>query len=207
MLKANAQSRPASRTRQKILDAALKTLSREGYAGTTARAIAGAGGFNQALIFYHFGNVHDLLLAALDETSERRLRRYREAVAEVQSLTELVALMRTLYEEDLAEGHVAVVQELAAGASSDPALAQQVVRRIDPWVDFGEEVISRFLGGSFFESMVRPRDAAFAIVALYFGMETVAHLDRERVPTASLFDTATRLAPMVDMLLKGGPPT
>lgn len=57
-------------TRQRIVDATLETLRNEGFAGATSRAIARAGDFNQALIFYHFGTLDGLLLAALDKTSE-----------------------------------------------------------------------------------------------------------------------------------------
>src|SRR6266581_2280999 len=44
-------------TKRRILDAALEALRTEGFAGATSRAIARIGGFNQALIFYHFGSL------------------------------------------------------------------------------------------------------------------------------------------------------
>ncbi|MGD0455999.1 MAG: TetR family transcriptional regulator, partial [Solirubrobacteraceae bacterium] len=53
-------------TKLKIAEAALETLKQRGFAGASAREIAGVGGFNQALIFYHFGSVQKALLAALD---------------------------------------------------------------------------------------------------------------------------------------------
>ena len=76
MLKPSAQSDqlPAT-TKERIVVAALETLKEEGFAGTSARAIARRGNFNQALIFYHFGTLNDLLLAALDRTSAERMAR------------------------------------------------------------------------------------------------------------------------------------
>src|SRR6266545_2541069 len=74
-----ARARAGQDTRARLVEAAIETLKAEGYAGTSARAIARAAGLNQALIFYYFGNLTGLLLAALDETSARRLTRYREA--------------------------------------------------------------------------------------------------------------------------------
>jgi len=55
--------------------AALETVKAAGFAGATTRAIARTGGFNQALIYYHFGSLDTLLLAALDHTSGERLER------------------------------------------------------------------------------------------------------------------------------------
>ncbi|TMK57251.1 MAG: helix-turn-helix transcriptional regulator, partial [Actinobacteria bacterium] len=77
-------------TAQTIADAALETLREEGFAGATSRAIARRGGFNQALIFYHHGSLERLLVAALRQTSEQRLERYREAVAGASTLDELI---------------------------------------------------------------------------------------------------------------------
>ena len=51
-------------TAQTIVKAALETLREEGFAGASSRAIARRGGFNQALIFYHFGSLANLLLEA-----------------------------------------------------------------------------------------------------------------------------------------------
>ena len=45
----------------RIVEAAIETLKTEGFAGASARAIARTGGFNQALVFYHFGSVNELL--------------------------------------------------------------------------------------------------------------------------------------------------
>src|SRR5205807_2413899 len=78
------------RTAETIVDATLETLRQRGFAGATSRAIARTGGFNQALVFYHFGSLENLLVAALERTSEERLARYRAAVAEVATLDELI---------------------------------------------------------------------------------------------------------------------
>ena len=85
-----------------MLDAALETVRRDGFARTSARAIARTGNFNQALIFYHFGSVNDLLLAALDGISRERMLRYQEVLPEASGLVELARLARQLYLEDRA---------------------------------------------------------------------------------------------------------
>src|ERR1700684_4698791 len=80
----------SAETRRLLVEAAITTLKEDGYAGTSARAIAERAGSNQGLIFYHFGSVANLLLAALDTVSRQRLEQYNAVVARVQSPAELV---------------------------------------------------------------------------------------------------------------------
>src|SRR5450755_313173 len=87
-------------TRLQIVEAALRTLKAKGFAGASARAIAREGDFNQALIFYHFGSVRNLLLAVLDLISERRMSEYGPAFEEARSAPELARLARTIHDDD-----------------------------------------------------------------------------------------------------------
>src|SRR6478736_2500735 len=97
MAKAGRASRPASRepgthaTRRALVDAAIESLRHDGFAGASARTIAARAGVNQSLVFYHFGSVAELLLAALDEVSARRLARYSATVDGVHDPYALVA--------------------------------------------------------------------------------------------------------------------
>src|ERR671925_418224 len=102
---------PPQPTKDKIVAAALETLKSEGFAGATSRAIARRGGFNQALVFYHFGSLNGLLLAALDQTSGERLERYRQAVADARSVDDLVSLVVHAQAEDRETGHATVVTQ------------------------------------------------------------------------------------------------
>src|SRR3984957_11235871 len=117
-------------TKAKIAEAALQTLKSKGFAGASAREIARSGGFNQALIFYHFGSVQKLLLAALDVVSERRLEAYRETFERARTLPELAGRAREIYAEDLENGYVTVLGEMVAGGVSDPELGPEVVARM-----------------------------------------------------------------------------
>jgi AcrR family transcriptional regulator len=192
---------PGSATKERLVEAALITLRTHGFPGTTARAIARTGKLNQALIFYHFGSLDRLLLAALDLTSRQRLARYQSALADVSSMTEMIDVMSRLYAEDVEVGHVAAVQEMVAGGSSVPGLRLEVVARMEPWVRFADEVITRMLKGTFLESVLPTKDFAYAAVALYFGIETLTHLDGDRRQAEALFDTGKQLAPIADAVL------
>ena len=84
-------------TRARIVEAALETLKSEGIVGTSARAIARQGDFNQALIFYHFGSVDDLVVAAVAEMSRRRMGNHKPKLESAGSLTELIAIGREIH--------------------------------------------------------------------------------------------------------------
>ncbi len=73
-------------TRHRLVEAAIETLQSDGYVGASARSIAQRAGLNQGLIFYHFGSVANLLLAALDAVSDDRLQTYDAAVSDVTGL-------------------------------------------------------------------------------------------------------------------------
>ena len=192
-------------TRARIVEAAIETLKRDGYAGTSARAIATTGGFNQALIFYHFGSVRDLLVAALDRTSAERMATYRAAAAGATNLVELTQVAGRVYREDLETGHVKVMVELIAGASADPALAPEIVARMQPWIGFAREEVELIGAGSPLAAMVPADDAAYAIVALFLGLELLSHLEGDTVRPERLFELANGLAATVTSLGLVGP--
>jgi AcrR family transcriptional regulator len=200
VLKASAQG---SATRERILHSAFETLRREGFGKTSARAIARRGGFNQALIFYHFGSVLDLLLAAMDRVGAERMERYREALGGVTEPVGFASLIRRLYVEDVESGLSTVVAELFAASSGQPDLRQQMLARMRPWVRFTEELIERLLAGTPFAGLVDAHAAAGAAMAMYLGMDLLIHLDGDRSRADALFDSGDRLAAVVAPLFGG----
>src|SRR6201999_3607642 len=101
--------------------------------------------------------------------SAERLDHYGESVGQVGSVGELIDVAAAIFEEDLDAGHVAVLVEMIAGASSTPGLGPEVARRIAPWTDFAEQAVSGSLESSPLASVIPSRDVAFGIVALYIG--------------------------------------
>jgi AcrR family transcriptional regulator len=81
-----------SATRARIAQAALETLRAKGFAGATGREIARTGGFNQALVLYHFGSIRNALLAALDLVGNRRMRAYQPLFENARTGSELAPL-------------------------------------------------------------------------------------------------------------------
>jgi AcrR family transcriptional regulator len=199
--RAGPGSRSGRSTRADIVDATIRTLRERGFAGASARAIAQAGGFSQSQVFYHFGSVADVLLAALDETSARRLARYREAVDGATSLPELVRVAADVYREDLEQRHIAVLAEMIAGSSTIPGLGGAIAERMDPWLRFTEEAVRRITSGSPFEQLVPAPELAHGIVALYLGLELLTHLNGDRAPAERLFQVALGIAPIAAALV------
>ena len=187
-------------TRHRIIEAAVQTIKERGFAATSARAIATTGGFNQALVFYHFGSVNDLLIAALDRTSEVRMARYRAAIDSVDTLPELLAVASEAYQEDLAGGHIKVLAEMIAGASAMPELGPAIAERMRPWISFTEEAVVRVMAGSSLAPVVPSRDLAFAIVSLYLGAAMLTHLAGDPAPAESLFRTGSQVAPLLELV-------
>ena len=200
-------SAASAATREALIDAAIVTLRESGFGGASARAIAGRAGCNQALVFYHFGSVVNLLLAALDAVSTQRLEHYNQAVASAHGPTELVSVAAQVFREDLANGHVTVLAAMLAGASSTPGLGEQVAARLHPWTAFAQDAVGRVITDSPFASLLPTDDIAYAVVALYLGIEMLTHLDGDTSHAESLFDGARKLAALFESLTNTAHPT
>jgi AcrR family transcriptional regulator len=61
------RQRKAEVSQKRVLDAAAKVFSENGYAGTTMRAIADKADLKAASIYYHYKSKNDMLTAMLDQ--------------------------------------------------------------------------------------------------------------------------------------------
>lgn len=191
-------------TKQRIVDATIETIKHEGIVGTSARAIARRGDFNQALIFYHFGSVDEALFAAIQETSRHRIERYRERLTGVKSFPDLVAIAADLHREDMEEGNLTILTQLMAGAAGNPELGPRLREAFDPWIQVVIDALRDVLGGSAYERLVPLDDLGYAVSALFLGVELLAHLDPDRAGSDTLFDSMGTLAEIVQVMLATG---
>jgi AcrR family transcriptional regulator len=192
-------------TKLQIAEAALQTLKEKGFAGASARAIAQEGSFNQALIFYHFGSVRNLLLAALDLISERRMTEYRPGFERARTAPQLARLAHTIYADDRERGYITALGEIVSGAVNDAGLGTVVAARIEPWIELFEHKLEQLLDDTPVRLLVSPADLAFGLVALYFGLDMLSRLQRDRSRAESLLDLATRLSSLVQAVLPAQP--
>ncbi|ONH26380.1 TetR/AcrR family transcriptional regulator [Pseudofrankia asymbiotica] len=189
-----------SDTRGRVLDATLTCLVRHGYGGTTARAIAQIGGFAPGVIYYHFTDLDDVLVAALAHTCESRVQRYRDQLSGMDRAGQAVEVLRGLYLEDTEVGHVAAVQEIYAGARPGSRLAAALALETRRWEELAVELLTTLLNGKPFATVVRLPVLANAAVAFYLGAETLAHLDNDSSRVTEFFDQAARLAVYFDRI-------
>jgi AcrR family transcriptional regulator len=195
-------------TRARIVAAALTALREGGIAGISARNIARHGGFNQALIFYHFGSVEGLLMAVARTESERRSALYAAALQDVGSLAELVAVARHLHEEEFRSGSVAALTQMLAGASRSEELARGVWDALEPWTALVGETIERLLADTPYAGLLPAQDLTMAVAALFLGIELLTGLAPEPpdAPGGSVFTTMESVARLIDALLEASPP-
>jgi AcrR family transcriptional regulator len=188
-------------TKQQILQATFDTLREKGFAAASSRAVAERGGFNQALVFYYFGSMDALLLAALDWTNEERLAAYREALAAATTLDEVLATAARLFEQDRQSGHVTVVSQMIAGSIVRPELAPETLSRMQPWLELCEETLERVLADSPLLQVLPSSELAYSIVTFYLGANVLTHLEGDRTRADAVIQRLRLLEPLASRLL------
>ena len=196
-------SRTGQETRDRIIDAALETVRDEGLVGTSARAIARTGDFNQALVFYHFGSVEELLLAAIERASERRVERFTPQLEAVTDLAGLVAVAAELHGDHRDADHPALAA-MVAGWSATSELGPRIVEVLNPWDELVAKALRRALADTPLAALVPYEEFAHLVAALFLGMEMMSRLDPSDGRTDQLFQSlsafATLSGPLLDRL-------
>lgn len=170
-------------TREKLLEGALRTVAEQGVAKTSARTIAATAGVGQGLIFYHFGSVDELLAAACRFGAEQRVARYRERLAALNSLAELLEFARSMHAEERAAGNVALLGQLLAAGQSSPVLAAATADGLGLWIRELEDVLTRLLAATPLAGYADPAGLARATAASFIGIELYEGWTR-RAPAA-----------------------
>ncbi|MEO5678926.1 MAG: TetR/AcrR family transcriptional regulator, partial [Acidimicrobiales bacterium] len=164
-------------------------------------SIARTGGFNQALVFYHFGSVDEALLSAVDRMGERRLATYTERLAGAAGLPEIVAVAREVLGEDVQQGAMTVLSQLVAGAHGRPDFGRRLAASFNPWIDLVDQAVQRVLAGTGVEAVLSSRDVAVALTGTFVGVELLSQLDPESGHVAALLSTVDAAATLLQGLL------
>lgn len=194
----------SEQTRLRIIDATIGTLKTEGIVGASARAIARTGGFNQALIYYHFGSINDVIVAALARMGEERIALYEDRLKGVSTFPELARVGAELHAEDAARGNITVLTQILAGAVGDPDLGARLYEQFEPWNQLVEQAIRQVLVDSPFADAIPVSDLAFAVSSLFLGIELLTALDPDSDREESLFRTIGLMAVLVDAVMTTG---
>ncbi|HUD69695.1 MAG TPA: TetR/AcrR family transcriptional regulator [Acidimicrobiales bacterium] len=195
-----------STTKVALVAAAVDVLRTEGFAAATARHLADRAGCNQGLVFYHFGSVSELLLAAMDHVSAERRARYDAAIASVHSPSELLELAVRVFSEDVASGDAALLVEMIAGSVSNPELGAGVKARVEPWSEFATDALRSAFASSPLLGLVGADELADAVVALYLGLELLSHLDHDTTKAIAVFEKVRGLSSLADLLASSSSP-
>lgn len=192
-----------STTRAKLLQGTLDTLRAHGLSGTSARSIAATAGVNQALIFYHFGTLDELLAAACTYGAEQHVAHYRDRFAGVVTMADLLVLSRTIRDEQ--HGDLVVLGHMLAGAQTEPALARAAAAGLALWAAEIEDVLTRVLGSTPLAGSLDVPGLARAVAAAFIGLELYAGVDADG--TGRAFDALDQLGALFGLLENLGPLT
>ena len=171
-------------TRDKLLDAAARALAGDGVAGVSARTVAARAQVNQALVFYHFGSVSGLLEAAVRRSVDLAVAAYRDRLADVTTLSELLVVGRELREAERRAGNVRQMAQVLAGAMRDEALAHAGRYAMQRWSAEIEGVLARVLKPTPLHGLVDPRGLAGAVAAGFIGLELYDEIDPDAAADA-----------------------
>lgn len=190
-------------TRERLLAAAATTVREQGAAAASARGIAARAGVNQALVFYHFGSVSQLVEAACTQAADEAVASYRERLAGVRTLRELLQLGRELHAQELANGNVAMMGQLLAGARTDPLHAAAARYAMTRWSDEIEGVLRRVLAAGPLAGIVDLGGLARAVTAAFVGLELYEGADGDGAGRA--LEALDRLGMLVEVVDELGP--
>jgi len=194
-----------SDTRARLLAAAATAVREDGAAAASARTIAARAGVNQALVFYHFGTVSELVEAACGLAVDEAAGHYRREFAEVTSLTGLLEVGRALNARERATGNVAMMAQLMSGAPHDPVLAKASRYAMDVWAAELEPVLERLLAGSPLAEIIDVPGLTRALSASFIGLQLYEDVDPDAAARALV--SLERLAVLVDVVNDLGPVT
>ena len=189
-------------TRERLLASALAVLASEGIAGTSARVIAAHADVNQALVFYHYGSVDELLAEASRTVTRQRAQVYTDRLAMIDTFTDLAIEARALHREERAAGHLLVLTQLLAGARTRPPLAVALQDNFALLVAPVETALQRMLAGSVLEEVVAPAQLARSIAGGFLGLQLLDGVVTQ--VESDPFDTLDALAAVVDLALDAG---
>ena len=165
--------------RETLVEAAIVVLARDGFARTSARAVAAEAGGTNGLIFYHFGSMDGLLAATADELSKRRMERVREALGGDDAAAQWPQRLASTIRAEAADPEGVAVIELLVGACTSPALAEPVTAAIDQSIRFATRELETVFGESPWAQFLPVDLVAELAAASFFGLELFTQAGRD----------------------------
>jgi len=120
------QDERSAETRQKLLDATIRSLVDFGYPATTGRRVAELAGVSRGAQTHHYPQVADLISDAVGHLAERRAEEFKHRANTLRGTKEQVAGLVDLLWEDYSGDLFKAVVKLWVAAADDPALSERL---------------------------------------------------------------------------------
>jgi AcrR family transcriptional regulator len=127
----DGELRRSAETRERILDAAIRSMVEGGYRRLSVADVAERAGYTRAAAIYHFSTRESLLAAVISHLFDRRLALYWEAVRGVPEDASQIAAFVDIYWEQVTGDLFTAFVELLVAARTDPALAALIAPELE----------------------------------------------------------------------------
>ena len=159
-------------TRAQLLAAAADQLREQGYAATSMRAVADRAGVRLSLVQYHFGSKRGLLVAVLEDLTERLIERQRALFDDDRPFADQWRTACDYLREDIRSGYVRILWELWSAGLADPEIAERWRATQRSWRELIEARLERLQTEGGVELPMTPRALATLVGNLFEGAET-----------------------------------
>jgi AcrR family transcriptional regulator len=153
----------AEPTRERLIEAAIRLMSRPGGGLVSIEAIAAEAGMTKGAVYHHFADRGELLRAVARRVSP--VDEIRDKVAPTIDLPPregLIAIASAYY--DAMRSRADLIHNLAANSAQDPELAEVVMAEI---IGQGAPLMLGWFALQFGRGRLRPVDPTFVIQALF----------------------------------------
>gem|GEM_PF-1558840 len=158
-------------TRDRILEAAYRTLVELGYTQVSMRRIAEEAGVNQSLLHYYYGSKENLMLEVLQYVNDQLIARQRKMYAEAGSFEAIWDRALEYFKEDVRSGFVRALWELWAQGLSNPRIKRRWVEIAGQWHDLVVGLARQALEERGISGEYDPEVIASVIADVYYGAE------------------------------------
>jgi AcrR family transcriptional regulator len=120
------QEERRAETRQKLLDATIRSLVDSGYPATTGRRVAELAGVSRGAQTHHYPQMADLISDAVEHLADRRAAEFRRRAAALRGTEGQVPGLIDLLWEDFSSNLFQAVVKLWVAAADDPVLRKRL---------------------------------------------------------------------------------
>jgi len=162
-----ARKQPAEVRRETILDAAIAVFARTAYRAAGTAEIARAAGIAEPTLYRHFSSKRELYLAALEQTGELIVEKFREIATRTEKAEEALSGMGDWYAENVAVDPEHLRLRQRAYAETDDHDVRAALQRVYLAVqDIAAGVIRRGQEQGVFTREVSPEAGAWLFIAI-----------------------------------------